>query len=95
MADDYRVDMRPLDKPVNPFGFAAARVRERHPKLSGEDLVAVEWLEHLAAASPDLKTGSAAIILLVSEAANFLQTRQTLTEALAVIEREIEAAGAA
>lgn len=93
--DDYKIDMRPLDKPVNPFGYAAQMVRARHPKLEGEDAVAVEWLEFLAKASPELTTTHANVVLLLAESANFLETRQALEEGLAIINREIAAATAA
>ena len=92
---DYKVDMRPLDKPVNPFAFAARQVRARHPQLAGDDLEAVEWLEYLASRSPDLKTEHSVVVLVLAESATFASTRQLLREGLDLIESELAAASAA
>lgn len=90
----YAIDMRPFPEPVNPFAFAAAELRKRYPNLAGENLQGVQWLEHLAARSPDLKTTDRLAVVVLARAATQGDDRQWYRGVLDFIDAEFTAASA-
>lgn len=90
-APNYTLDVRPFDKPVNPFSYGAGEVRRQFPDLKGDDLRMVEWYEFLAsqAQSTGLTTSSRILVLALLGAASDYETREALEAGLKLIRDNI------